>query len=227
MPAGTVLDQDPAAGEMLREGQTLTVTVNRGPEFVEVPADLTNVTVAQARQALEAADLRLGFVSEKYNELVVAGTVQSVVSAFDEVPRNSAVDLVVSLGPRPRTIPKDAVGRTFEEGAAELGELSPGVVRVDEPTLDQAEGTVTRVEPGPGTTVPRDSTVTVYVAVAQVEVPDVSGLDVNDAAAQLAAAGLEVSGVQGSPNRAVTGTDPAAGTFVDPGTPVRILTGNG
>jgi len=227
LPAGTVLDQDPAAGEMLREGQTLTVTVNRGPEFVEVPADLTNVTVAQARQALEAADLRLGFVSEKYNELVVAGTVQSVVSAFDEVPRNSAVDLVVSLGPRPRTIPEDAVGRTFEDVAAELGELSLEVVRVDEPTLDQAEGTVTRVEPGPGTTVPRDSTVTVYVAVAQVEVPDVSGLDVDDAAAQLAAAGLDVSGVQGSPIQAVIGTDPAAGTFVDPGTSVRILTGNG
>jgi len=224
LPAGTVLAQDPAAGEMLREGQTLTVTVNRGPEFVAVPADLTNGTVEQARQSLEAANLRVGFVSEKFNELVVAGTVQAIPAAFAEVPRNSAVDLVVSLGPRPRTIPQDAVGRPYDDLAAELGELSLEVVRVEEPTLDQAEGTVTRIEPGPGTTVPRDSTVTVYVAVAQIEVPDVSGLDVADAADELAAAGLSVSGVQGSPLRDVTGTDPAAGTFVAPGTSVTILT---
>jgi len=224
LPAGTVLAQDPAAGEMLREGQTLTVTVNRGPEFVAVPADLTNGTVEQARQTLEAANLRVGFVSEKFNELVVAGTVQAIPAAFAEVPRNSAVDLVVSLGPRPRTVPQDAVGRPYDDVAAELGELSLEVVRVEEPTLDQAEGTVTRIEPGPGTTVPRDSTVTVYVAVAQIEVPDVSGLDVGDAADELAAAGLSVSGVHGSPLRAVTGTDPAAGTFVAPGTSVTILT---
>lgn len=225
IPAGTVLAQDPAAGEMLREGQTLTVTVNRGPEFVAVPDDLANGTVAQARQALEPANLRVGFVSEKYNELVVAGTVQSIPSAFEAIPRNSAVDLVVSLGPRPRTVPADAVGRTFDDVAAELDELSLEVERVEEPTLDQPEGTVIRIEPGPGTTVPRDSTVTVYVAVALTSVPDVSGLDVNDAAARLAAAGLDVSGVEGSPIRAVTGTDPAAGAFVDPGTSVTIFTG--
>ncbi len=224
VPAGEVVDQVPDAGEMLREGQTLTLTVNRGPAFVEVPANLTNVPVAQARQTLEAANLRVGFVSEKYNELVVAGTVQSVPSAFEEIPRNSAIDLVVSLGPRPRTIPEDAVGRPFDDVAAELGELSLEVVRVEEPTLDQAEGTVTRVEPGPGTTVPRDSTVTVYVAVAQIEVPDVSGLAVDDAADELAAAGLSVSGVRGSPLRDVTATDPAAGTFVAPGTAVTLIT---
>ena len=127
--------------------RALTVTVNRGPEFVAVPADLTNVTVDQARATLEAANLRVGFVSEKYNELVVAGTVQSVPSGFEQIPRNSAVDLVVSLGPRPRTVPADAVGRPFDEVAAELGDLSLEVIRVDEPTLDQAEGTVTRLEP--------------------------------------------------------------------------------
>ena len=224
VPAGAVLDQDPDAGEMLREGQALTVTVNRGPEFVAVPADLTNVTVDQARATLEAANLRVGFVSEKYNELVVAGTVQSVPSGFEQIPRNSAVDLVVSLGPRPRTVPADAVGRPFDEVAAELGDLSLEVIRVDEPTLDQAEGTVTRIEPGPGTTVPRDSTVTVYVAVAQVEVPDVTGQDPISATEALEALGLTVSRVQGPPNRDVMATDPAAGTLVDPGSSVVLIT---
>ena len=118
---------------------------------------------------------RVGHVSEKYNELVVAGIVQTIITPFDEVPRNSAIDLGVSLGPRPRTVPADAVGRPFSEVAAELEDLSLVVVREDEPTTDVPEGTVTSIDPGPGAIVERDSTVTVHVAVAQVEVPDVTG----------------------------------------------------
>jgi eukaryotic-like serine/threonine-protein kinase len=150
--------------------------------------------------------------------------VQAVPSAFDVIPRNGAVGLVVSLGPRPRTVPEDAVGRSFDEVAADLEAQSLTVVRQDEPTLDQAEGTVTRIEPGAGTTVPRDSTVTVFVAVAQVEVPDVTGSDPVSATEALEAVGLSVSRVQGPPNRDVTRTDPSPGALVDPGSAVVLIT---
>jgi serine/threonine-protein kinase len=222
--AGTVVAQDPAAGEKLREGETLTVTVSRGPELVTLPDGLTNVAQDEARRILTEAGFRVGFVSEKYNELVNAGTVQSVPTPFTELPRGSAVDLVVSLGPRPRTVPADAIGRSYEEVAAELEELSLQVVRQEEPTLDQAEGTVTHIDPGPGTSVPRDSTVTVFVAVARIEVPDVTGLEPDDAADALEAEGLTVSRVIGPPNRDVTETDPPPGTFVDPGTAIVLST---
>ncbi|MET0490926.1 MAG: PASTA domain-containing protein [Acidimicrobiales bacterium] len=223
-PAGTVVEQDPAEGEKLREGQTLTVTVSRGPEFLDVPVNLTNITQAQSEAAIEAAGFRVGHVSEKYNELVVAGIVQSVITRFDEVPRNSAIDLVVSLGPRPRTIPADAVGRPFSEVAAELEDLSLVVVREDEPTTDVPEGTVTSIDPGAGAVVERDSTVTVRVAVAQVEVPDVTGLDPVSAADALAAVGLRVSQTVGPPNRNVVDTDPGPGTLVDPNSAVTLFT---
>ena len=221
---GTVVAQDPAAGEQLREGQTLTVTVSRGPEFLDVPANLTNVTQRQAEAAIEDAGFRVGHIAEKYNELVVAGTVQTVITPFDEVPRNSAIDLVVSLGPRPRTIPADAVGRPFADVAAELEDLSLQVVREDDPTLDQPEGTVTAIDPGPGAVVERDSTVTVHVAVARVEVPDVTGLDPVSAADALDAVGLRVSQTVGPPNRNVVDTDPGPGTLVAPGSSVTLYT---
>ena len=223
-PAGTVVDQDPAEGEKLREGQTLTVTVSRGPEFLDVPTNLTNIPQAQAEAAIETAGFRVGHVSEKYNELVVAGIVQTIITPFDEVPRNSAIDLVVSLGPRPRTVPADAVGRPFSEVAAELEDLSLVVVREDEPTTDVPEGTVTSIDPGAGAVVERDSTVTVHVAVAQVEVPDVTGLDPVSAADALAAVGLRVSQTVGPPNRNVVDTDPAPGTLVDPNSAVTLFT---
>jgi eukaryotic-like serine/threonine-protein kinase len=230
---GTILDQDPAPGETLREGQTVTVVVSRGQELVDVPERLLDLTAAdpimqqQAADLLTEAGLTVGFVSEKYNEQAVAGTVQSVPMPFERVPLGSAVDLVVSKGPRPRTIPADAVGRPFDEVAAELEGQSLVVDRVEEPTLDQPEGTVLSVSPEPGATVPRDSTVTVVVAIAQIEVPDVGGQGIQSAFDELEAAGLDVDGVQGPPVGTVQGTDPPAGTLVDPGSSVTLITSGG
>jgi serine/threonine-protein kinase len=230
---GRVVDQDPAAGEDLREGQTLTVTVSRGPEFVPVPERLLNLTASdpltqdEANQLLTDAGFAVGFVSEKYNELAVAGTVQAVPLAFDELPRGSAVDLVVSKGPRPRVVPEDLVGQPFDQVAAELEDLSLVVNRVEEPDPDQPEGTVLRVDPPGGTQVDRDSTVTVVVAIPKVEVPDVSGMSVQAAFDELTAAGLQVGGTQGPPVGTVTGTDPSAGSQVDPGSSVTLITSRG
>lgn len=116
------------------------------------------------------------------------------------------------------------MGRPIDEVVAELEALSLVVTQVDDATLDVAEGTVTAVEPGPGTTVPRDSTVVVSVAVALVEVPDVIGLDPDEAADALEDAGLTVSQVIGPPNRPVLDTDPGPGASVDPGSAVVLFT---
>jgi serine/threonine-protein kinase len=232
-PPGRVVGQDPGAGESLREGQTLTVTVSRGPEFVPVPERLLNLTAAEpltqdeATQLLDDAGFAVGFVSEKYNEQAVAGTVQAVPLAFDELPRGSAVDLVVSKGPRPRIVPDDLIGRPYDEVAAELEDLSLVVTRVDEANPDQPEGTVLRLDPPGGTQVERDSTVTVVVAIPKVEVPDVSGMSVQAAYEELTDAGLQVAGVQGPPVGTVNGTDPSAGSQVDPGSSVTLITGRG
>ena len=65
---------------------------------------------------------------------------------------------------------------------------------------------------------------TVRVAVAQVEVPDVTGLDPVSAADALAAVGLRVSQTVGPPNRNVVDTDPGPGTLVDPNSAVTLFT---
>ena len=151
---------------------------------------------------------------------------QAVPLAFEQLPLGSPIDVVVSKGPRPRTIP-DAVGRPFDEVAAELEELSLAVDRQEQPTLDQPEGTVISISPEAGTTVPRDSTVTVVVAIAQIPVPDVGGMSVQEAFEVLEDAGLEVSGTQGPPVGTVDGTDPPGGTLVEPGSSVTLITSRG
>jgi serine/threonine-protein kinase len=67
--------------------------------------------------------------------------------------------------------------------------------------------------------------VTVSKGPKVVPIPNVRGLSASEAARQLQAAGFVVTSTQGSPANAVTGTNPAAGTEVRPGTSVVIITG--
>jgi len=82
----------------------------------------------------------------------------------------------------------------------------------------QARGYITEVA--------RDSKVTIIVSTGLPTIPDVSKQSVQDAAAQLQAAGFHVTGVQGDPFKTVTGTTPPAGTRAPSGTGVVIITRN-
>ena len=225
---GEIVDQDPAVGEQLREGQTLTVTVSRGAELVPVPENLGGLTQGEAAAALEAVGLRPGAVSEKWGELVPAGIVLGESLVYDEVPAGSPVPLVVSKGPRPRAVPEGmaAAGLTFDEVAARLTEVQLVAVRGQDYSDTVPEGQVIGTSPAGGALVPRDSEVLVIVSRGPqpVIIPDVSGDSVADAQATLEAAGLVVDGVEGPPNGIVTGTDPAAGLQVDRGASIVLVT---
>ncbi|MFT4187567.1 MAG: Stk1 family PASTA domain-containing Ser/Thr kinase [Aeromicrobium sp.] len=60
VPAGTVIDQNPKSGEALR-GDTVTLTVSKGPELIEVP-DVEGMKKDEAEAALTAA----GFTPSAY-----------------------------------------------------------------------------------------------------------------------------------------------------------------
>jgi eukaryotic-like serine/threonine-protein kinase len=53
-PQGTITGQEPAAGSLYQQGQTVTVNVSTGPPEVNVP-DVTGMSVGQATQVLQAA----------------------------------------------------------------------------------------------------------------------------------------------------------------------------
>jgi serine/threonine-protein kinase len=227
--AGVVVSQRPGPGESLREGETLEVTVSLGNELVEVPQNLSNVSLADAEARLADAGLVVGQQRRKFAELLNADVVMAVAGRSRELPRGSAVDLVVSAGPRPRTVPGGLAGMSYEqaERAVDEAELTP--VRAEGYSDTVAAGVVIGTDPAAETSVPRDSEVRIIVSLGpeQVEVPDVSGQSVADATSELEAAGFEVQGVSGSPNRDVARTDPEAGTLVERGTAISLITGGG
>ena len=81
--------------------------------------------------------------------------------------------------------------------------------------------------PSAGTQVPKGATVEVIVSSGPptVVIPrDIIGKSVTEAAAELQALGLIVSGIHGSPLGKVKSTDPGVGTTVRKGTSVVLIT---
>ena len=98
VPAGAVIQQSPAAGEIVAAGTTVALLVSLGPSAT-VP-DVVGMSEANAAAALAAQQLVTGNITQANSNTVPAGHVisQSPV-ANTIVARGSAVDLVISLGP--------------------------------------------------------------------------------------------------------------------------------
>lgn len=107
--------------------------------------------------------------------------------------------------------------------------LASAGLRVGEVTVrDEAAvaGTVLESIPGAGSSVPRDSAVTLVVASGSNTVPEVSGMDAATATSHLRAAGFAttvVAVVSERPEGLVVALEPAAGSSVVLGSAVRVL----
>lgn len=223
---GTIVSTDPPSGTELEEGQTIEYFVSQGNELRPVPTNLVGLTVEEAEAFLMGAGLELGSTEERFDEQAAPGVVVEVVTTDAELPTGESVDLVVSRGPRPRQIPETLIGLTFEEAQAQLAAQSLQANRLEAYDNAVPAGIVIAVSPDPGQRVPRDSPVdlTVSLGPEPVVIPDVTGLDVPSAAAALRNAGLTIGDTDGPPDTTVIATDPGAGTTVDFGFPVRIVT---
>jgi beta-lactam-binding protein with PASTA domain/tRNA A-37 threonylcarbamoyl transferase component Bud32 len=221
-----VISQDPASGERLADGGTVTLTVSKGPAPVEVP-DLAGRTEAEARALLDDASLSVGTVSGAHDENVPPGRVLTWRSDGKDRPaqrpKESAVDLVVSQGPAPREIP--SVARMGPDQArAELEQLGLAVSVRETHSPSVPQGQVIGTNPPAGSELDKGGSVQLIVSIGRdlVRVPDVIGTTQEQAVALLEQAGLSV-GLNGAAGGSPVATSPPAGTEVDRGTTVQIF----
>lgn len=95
---GEVVGQLPSQGDLLDEGQTVKVQVSLGEPLVVIPADIVGMTVEEAGLRLSEIGLRVGVVRTTLDPAVAEGSVVAVKEILPELPRGSAVDLVVAVG---------------------------------------------------------------------------------------------------------------------------------
>ncbi|MGY1740987.1 MULTISPECIES: Stk1 family PASTA domain-containing Ser/Thr kinase [unclassified Blastococcus] len=222
VPAGEVISADPADGDAIR-GTDVRLTVSKGPERFFVDAAWAGQTIEDVRAALDGVPVAVTEVPDYDNE-VPAGH----VTGFDPapgtpMPRDSALTVYVSRGPEPVAVPA-VVGQPADDAEATLEQLGFSVERTTGRSPDVETGEVMAVSPGTGEVIPYASTVTIQVSegLPQVEVPDVRGMDADEATAQLEALGLQVEVDTFIAGSTVRYQNPSGGT-VAWGTTIRLL----
>ena len=197
---GAIVRTAPAAGAELAEGEPFLLVVSEGPTLRPLP-DVTGEPLAEALAALDALGL-VGEPVDEFDELVPDGSVvswevpgePSLVAGTPVLP-DTVVRLVVSQGPRPRTIPDlHGVDVNGARIAVESEQLVFRVEAEQQFSDEFAAGTVMWQSIEPGTEVPRGAEIVVVVSKGPdvVPFPDLSqAATYNDAAALLEAAGYD------------------------------------
>ena len=227
VPAGKVLTTDPAAGERVLDGGTVTVVLSLGKERYDVPK-LRGKSEDQAQDALADHNLDFGESVGVWSEEVPKGTVLGSDPPVGTTLRpGTPVDLRVSKGPKPITI-RDWTGQDADRAEQTMEDKGLVVDRGAEYSDDVPEGRVISQTPTSGTLF-RGQTVEIVVSRGPelVEVPGglvASGVDV--ATAQLEELGFEVEVVRGGPGyiglEYVFSVDPGSGTMVPRGSTITL-----
>ncbi len=206
--------------------------VSDGPTLHALP-DITHQAQDAATASLAGLGLALNVAAQQYDEDIPAGAVLSwsvggtPSPVGQQVPTGTAVDVVVSQGPQPRTIP-DLVNHAFDEVNTALTAQRLVVQQLPPAFNDTiAAGNVISFNPPPGTAVPRDSVVQVVVSQGPetVPLPDLKGQTVDQAKAAIESLGLTLGGTSGPADQPVLATSPPAGTPVKRGTAIYLLLG--
>ncbi|MEU6193319.1 Stk1 family PASTA domain-containing Ser/Thr kinase [Streptomyces sp. NPDC047061] len=167
--------------------------INSG-QFTKVPP-LLSKTETQATARLKEAGLDVGSVEHAYSDTVKRGTVISTdPAAGHRIRSNDSVKLTISDGPETVNVP-DVQGRTLARARLLLTAdgLAPGMV-TREFSEDVPKGSVISSDPGAGSKRHAGTAIALVVSKgAPVDVPDVTGDDLDDARQELQEAGLKVT----------------------------------
>jgi len=203
--AGQVISSNPAAGAHISHGGTVTIIPSLGPVEVTVPP-VTGQPLAQADQSLKTAGLKPGQPSYQVSTSIPAGLVLSTNPvAGQQWPKDKPVALVVSSGqPLPSFVGQQV---SAAQGAAAAGGYSINPVST---SSSEPANTIVRQSPAAGTPITHGEVVTVYVSTGppQVSVPNVDGLNVNQAESELTQAGFQVTVNQLGPGNTVGSYSP-------------------
>lgn len=190
---GTVMNSDPAGGERIRGNGAVTLTVSRGPEVISVP-DLKGRPLEEAKAELTKTGLAPGIVTQAFSQDVAQGSViESQPAGGQKRAPDTAIALVVSKG-RPVPVPP-VTGKPVDQARAALEAVGLKAATAPEQVNSASPaGTVAGQSVAAGAQAAAGDTVTLTVSKGprQVQVPDVTGQDVDPARKALEALGFKV-----------------------------------
>ncbi|RKN42282.1 Stk1 family PASTA domain-containing Ser/Thr kinase [Streptomyces hoynatensis] len=191
---GHVISTDPERGARVRRNATVTITVSQGPRVAEVP-NLRGIPLEEAEEQLAEAGLSAGEVDWEFSGEVPRGSVlRTDPEAGAERRPDSEVNLVVSKGREVRV--PDVVGLSRQEAVDRLREAGfEPKVNEERVYSEEDAGHVAAQSPGAGGSAAEGDRITLTLSRGpeQVVVPDVEGMDEDEARDALEEAGFEVT----------------------------------
>jgi serine/threonine-protein kinase len=199
-------------------------------EDTVVMIDLKEMTVDEAQEALEEMGLSLNVseteTSEEYEEGVI---LDQDVQEGEAVAVGTTINVTVSSGKEEAEEVKieDVTGQQYDSAKSALEALGLTVNREFEYSSEVATGKVIRQDPAAGTTVTKNTTVTLYVSQGNesVKVPSVLGYTEADAKAALSNLNVQVTSQYSDSVEAgkVISQDPSEGKYVDKGSTINLV----
>ncbi|MFD5867693.1 PASTA domain-containing protein [Corynebacterium sp. NPDC060344] len=189
VPSGAILMTEPAAGQTVGTGSTVTVHLSKGQAPVKVP-DVVGLSLDDARKVIEDAGLTVADVTEEFSETYDPRAVLSVTpDPGTGLARGSDVTLAVNNGIE---VP-DVEGLTLDEARTKLEEAGLTVRDVTRSeSSPRKAGQIDSTTPQAGTMVePTNATIDLVVS-DRVEVPNILGSKIGDARQKLDELGLRL-----------------------------------
>ena len=163
--AGYVYRQSPVAGRTVREGQSVTLTISLGIQYVTVP-DVTNYLQADGEQQLKSLGVSV-LITQAVDDTVAAGSIiRTDPAAGSQVAVGSTVVVYVSR-PQVSTTAKvpSLVGLSnVNDARTLLVQNKLGLGSTTEQYSDKPAGTLIGQDPAAGSTVKVNSRVSVTVS---------------------------------------------------------------
>jgi beta-lactam-binding protein with PASTA domain len=223
---GQVIDTDPTHGSQVDKGSKVTIIVSKGPKSVTLP-NLRGKSASQATQTIVGLGLPVPTQTPITSKLPVGQVVRTDPKA-GVIPPDTVVTLFVSTG---NVKVPNVVGMTCDGAKQALAASSLQGSCTNTPSDTVPAGQVISQSPGAGNQAPQGSTVSLQVSSgpSQVQVPDVTNMDYQTAKQTLQGDGLHaqrsrcLASDPTIPDGTVVGTDPPAGTMVDPKSDVTVF----
>ena len=221
VPSGAVIRTQPLANTITNPDTLVTIIVSVGPEAFPIPY-IIDLETARAIYIIEQNGFTLGQTIEVNNDDIPRGFIisQNPVAGTKMSP-GSSVDLVVSNGPSLIEI-SDLSRKSLVDAIQILETLGLEYEFVEEYSEDVSVGLVSHTLPEAGEIVTPDQIISVIVSLGiKIEVPEVEGLNYQEALNLLEEAGL-VASVSGDTNGRIVKQIPRGGELTDPESPIEL-----
>jgi beta-lactam-binding protein with PASTA domain len=177
-PADLVLDQNPVANSLVKEGRTIYLKITKAAgDLIQLPDIAGRDEIAFYVKNLEMLGVKAGKIDTVLDATLIDGTIKQVLVRGQDVtallggvpgvkvPQGSAVDFVISKKESDEAEVPDLAGKVADECSLMLESIGLllGNVVPDATVTNQNTAKVKRTEPAAGTTLKKGSTVNIFI----------------------------------------------------------------